>query len=178
MSYEDELRERLEILREQLESGKLQVAPHLADGMRASMEAVKYGPNGKVDLTTVDGRIRALALAASSLKQRDEAKQAASLQDVQSAYFRSIENNFGDLFKDMLEVGATPHQYASVLGRYDDNVEYLYPVISKFMDALTDFWEDAADVVSYHLQDLSVAKAFLVEISFPLRISHQPAVST
>lgn len=168
MSYEDDLRERLEVLKEQLEAGKLHVAPHLLDGVRASLEAVKYGPDGKIDLASVDGRVRALALAVSSLKQRDEVKEATSLNDAQSAYFQSIENNFGELFENMLEVGATPHQYASVIGRDDENVEYLYPVISEFMEALTDFWEGAADVVSYHLQDLSVVKGVFGGDLFPV----------
>jgi hypothetical protein len=166
--YDDDLQYRLELLKEQIEAGKLKVAPHLTDGVRASLAAVKYGPDGKIDLATVDGRVRSLALMVAHFKQREDVKDAASLRHVQAAYFQSIENNFGDLFRDMQEAGASPHQYAAVLSSDDENVEYLYPVISEFMGALTEFWTDASEVVSYHLQDLSAVKGVFGGDLFPV----------
>jgi hypothetical protein len=168
MSDDDDLRYRLEVLKEQLEAGKIKVAAHLADGLSASLSAVRYGSDGKIDLSTVDGRIRAVALAMTYFKQREDTKGALSLRDIQAAYFESIENNFGDLFENMRMVGATPHQYASVLSQNDENVDYLYPVIFKFMDALTGFWEGAAEAASYHLQDLEVIKGVFGGDLFPV----------
>ena len=58
-SYERRLRERLQILKELLEDGKIKFAPGL--DIAQSLEAVRYSPDGTVDLPTVDGAVRSLA---------------------------------------------------------------------------------------------------------------------
>jgi hypothetical protein len=88
---------------------------------------------------------------------------------VQKVYFQSIENNFGDLYEQMVKAGASPHQFSSALAQHHENVEYLYPAISKFMDWLTQFWASASDVVTYHLQDMNNIKGVFGGDLFPVR---------
>ncbi len=57
-AYEKRLRRRLEILKQQMEAGKIKFAPGL--GVKESLMAIKYGPDGEIDLNTVDGRVRSL----------------------------------------------------------------------------------------------------------------------
>jgi hypothetical protein len=79
-----ELRARLKVLREELEAGRL----HFAKDMKVldSLKLVRYGPDGKVDLSTVDGGVRALANVATHFRQRREATAAVPLRDLQESF--------------------------------------------------------------------------------------------
>lgn len=61
-AYEERVRERLVILK-----------------VIESLQAVRYGPDGKIDLDTVDGLVRALALTVEHIKYREESKNAIVL---------------------------------------------------------------------------------------------------
>ena len=162
-----ELRRRLALLKQRLSDGKMVVSEHLRDGFEESFGAVRYGPDGEIDLSTVDGRVRSMALMVAVMDDREQVKNAASLVDVQRVYFRTIEANFGDLYERMITDGASPHQISSALARHPENVEHFYPVISEFMTWLTEFWESVGDVVSYHLQDMNVTKGVFGGDLFP-----------
>lgn len=70
-----DLTDRVFLLRQQLEAGKIHFAAHLVEDFHRSYESIKLRPDGLVDPTTVDGRIRAATLAVRVMKQRDEAKK-------------------------------------------------------------------------------------------------------
>lgn len=167
MSHEDDLRARLELLRQRLEEGQVKFAPHLTEGAKASLGAIRYGPDGKVDLSTVDGRVRALALAVAGMEHREEIKGAASLFDIQSSYFTYVENHFGGLRKDMLEANANPQSWSWAMSRHQETVDQLYPAIEEFMATLSEFWEAMEEVVRYHLQDLRTTKGVFGGDLFP-----------
>lgn len=92
MVDDSELRRRLALLRDKIEAGEVKFAPHLADDMSLSLEAVKYSHDGEIDLSTVDSRVRSLALGVAMMKQRSDIKDAASLREIQTAYFYRIEH--------------------------------------------------------------------------------------
>lgn len=98
MSKDDDLRWRLQLLQEALDEGKVSFAEHLANDMRASLMAVRTGDDGLIDLDTVDGRVRAMALAIAGFRQRDEAKALISLKEIQQRYFDLVEHTFGDFY--------------------------------------------------------------------------------
>jgi hypothetical protein len=64
-SREGELQHCLSVLQQMLKDGKVTFASHLAGDVRRSLAAVRYGSDGQVDLSTVDGRVRSLAWAAA-----------------------------------------------------------------------------------------------------------------
>ncbi|MGD6739236.1 hypothetical protein ACP5PY_24030 [Photobacterium leiognathi subsp. mandapamensis] len=102
LEYEERLRRRLKILQDQLKQGKV----HIAEGLKIteSLEAVRMDKNGVVDLDTVDGLVRSMALAITEMNDREETKKLASLSDIQNAYFNFFEQNFGEYYKLMLIV--------------------------------------------------------------------------
>ena len=100
IEYEDRLRRRLKILQEQFKAGKVKIAEGL--NVEKSLLAVRMGPDGEVDLDTVDGLVRSLALGVTAMHDREELKKEASLSEIQNMYFKFIENNFGFFYKIMM----------------------------------------------------------------------------
>jgi hypothetical protein len=72
----------LEILREQLEAGRIHFAPHLVEETKKSLMAVRYGADGEIDLETVDGRVRSMALAVTAMQGRDKGSPFDVIADV------------------------------------------------------------------------------------------------
>lgn len=73
VAYEKRLRRRLKILQEQFKAGKVHIAEGLA--VKDSLLAVRTGPDGEVDLNTVDGLVRSMALAVTAIHDREELKK-------------------------------------------------------------------------------------------------------
>jgi hypothetical protein len=167
MTNDAELRRRLELLREYFEDGKIKIAPHLIDGFKESFGAVRYGSDGQVDLSTVDGRVRAMALAIAGMDQRDKTKEVASLRDIQNSYFEFVDHSFGDLRKEMVLANANPHSMSWAMSQHAETVDHVYPQIQTFVDALAEFWSGAEEVARYHLQDLNVTKGVYGGDLFP-----------
>ncbi len=105
-----DLTDRVFLLRQQLEAGKIHFAAHLVEDFHRSYESIRLRPDGLVDPTTVDGRIRAATLAVRAMKHRDEAKKSISLGDIQEAYFTLLFHQFGGIFDQMTKAGVTPTQ--------------------------------------------------------------------
>ena len=60
LKYEKELRRRLKILQEKFEKGQIRFREGLA--VKENPMAVKTGPDGEIDLSTVNGLVRSLAV--------------------------------------------------------------------------------------------------------------------
>jgi hypothetical protein len=90
-----DLTDRVFLLKEQLEAGRIHFAAHLVEDFRRSYEAIRLRADGLVDPATVNGRIRAATMAIRAMKQRDEAKKAISLGDIQDAYFTLLFGQLG-----------------------------------------------------------------------------------
>ena len=108
MIDDSELRRRLNLLRERLDEGKIKIAKPLAAGVEESFRKVRYGEDGQIDLATVDGRIRSMAMVVTMMQDREETKQAASLAEIQEAYFSRITPMFAGVHKLMLEHSQHP----------------------------------------------------------------------
>jgi hypothetical protein len=165
VSEDDELRARLEVLREELEAGRL----HFAKDMKVieSLKAVRSGPDGRVDLSTVDGGVRALANVVTHFRQRREATDAVSLQDLQQSYFTYIERNFGRLHAEMKKKGASPSQVGAALAANPEAVNEFRASIPKFQELIDDLWKHTWDSAHYHVQDLTGLKAVFGGEIFP-----------
>ena len=48
-----------------------------------------------------------------AVEEREDAKSAISLSGLQQGFFDVVEQNFGWLYNDVVEQGATPSQVAS-----------------------------------------------------------------
>jgi|688.fasta_scaffold54708_5 hypothetical protein len=131
-AYESRLQLRLQILKELLEDGKITFAPGL--DIVQSLEAVRSLPDGTVDLSTVDGAVRSLALGAQFIRERDELKQAFTLAEVQLAYFQFLENNFGQFYAPMIAKGLRPGDVASILSNSQSTVDELFKILPDFIE--------------------------------------------
>lgn len=165
--YEEELRRRLEVLKGYLEKGLLTFSPHVLDDAKRSLLAVRYGADGKIDLSTVDGLVRSLALAVTAMKDREDMKKAVSLKEIQMTYFSWLENNFGEYYRTMVDRGLTPHNAGMSISSDKSSVEYTVSVIPKFMEVAKEFWGNLIDPAYAHLEDMQTLKAVFGGDLFP-----------
>jgi glutamyl-tRNA synthetase len=155
VAYKDRLRKRLEILKEKLSEGKVKFAKGLK--VIDSLQAVRYGPDGKINLNTVDGLVRSLALAVEQMHYREELKKSISLAEIQQQYFQFIEGNFGHFYRVMVERGMTPHQAGTALSQSENAISELTAPLPDFLEAMTIFWESIGEVARIHLEDMHTA---------------------
>ncbi len=177
MVEDAELRRRLEILRQKFDEGKIVIAEHLTEGFKESLGNVRYAKDGSLDLTTADGRVRSMAMMAAMMNDRDEAKSAASLLDIQAAYYARVTPMFEQAHRLMREHGGHPQSFSWALSRDAEHVEQNYPLIEPFVTELRDFWEVVSEPVRYHLEDLDALKGVFGGDLFP-SYEHNIASST
>lgn len=163
---DDELRARIEVLKEELEAGRVKIFADLQPVID-SMKSVRYGPDGKVDLSTVDSRVRSLATIVAQFRHRREAKEAVPLQDLQQNYFTYIERNFGELYATMKKRGADPSQVGDAMASNPEAVEGFNKGMPEFLELIDDLWKKTWDGVYYHVQDLKGLKAVFGGETFP-----------
>ena len=161
------LRERLAVLKDELQAGRVVFAQHLAENMTKSLEAVRYGPDGEIDLDTVDGRVRALALTVSTMKARSDIKRQVSLAEIQREYFDWLNDNFGHMFERMSSSGLNPDQAGRAAAADATVVADLGSVIPRFMEVLSEFWTRLGEAAHVHLEDARQLKAVFGGDLFP-----------
>lgn len=171
-----DLTDRVFLLRAQLEAGKIHFAAHLVDDFRRSYEAIRLRSDGFVNPTTVDGRIRSATLMIRAMKNRDEAKKAISLGDIQEAYFTLLYKQFGWLFDQMTKAKATPSQAASAMINDRGFIKEMKSGLPELAKDLKEFWENVGDPGAFHLQDGNQLKATFAGDLFPAHWEN--AVST
>lgn len=163
----EDLTDRVFLLKQHIEEGKLHFASHLAEGFRESYGAIRLRNDGRVDPTTVDGRIRAATLAIRHFKYRQEAKEAISLGDIQEAYFNLLDQQVGWLLERMKREGATPHQVGMALASNPEFASGLCSQLPEFAGELKEFWRSVSDSGIFHLQDGRQLKATFSGDLFP-----------
>jgi hypothetical protein len=151
--YEERVKRRVLILKEQLENGNIHISEHLADDFEESLLRVRLDKNGEPDLDTVDGRIRSMALMAEHMDHRQKMKSAISLQQIQEGYFNRMEGNFNHFYKIMIENNVSPHQVANVIAYGKQSIDHLDEVIKPILEDLEKFWELVAESGYLHLED-------------------------
>lgn len=152
VEYEQRLRQRLKILQEQFKEGKIRIAEGL--DVEKSLLAVRTGPDGEVDLDTVDGLVRSMALAVTAIHDREELKKEASLSEIQNMYFKFIEDNFGHFFKLMNQRGMTPHDAGMAAQNSEVSIKEITENLDKFLEVIDHFWEDVGEIAHIHVEDM------------------------
>lgn len=152
VEYEQRLRRRLKVLQEQFKEGKIRIAEGL--DVEKSLLAVRTGPDGEVDLDTVDGLVRSMALAVTAMHDREELKKEASLSEIQNMYFKFIEDNFGHFFKIMNQRGMTPHDAGMAAKNSEGSIKEITENLDKFLEVIDQFWEGVGEVAHIHVEDM------------------------
>lgn len=161
-----ELRRRIAILKQELEAGRLHLPPQGAERLVESLKAMGLNPNGEIDLSTVDGSVRALALTLTFMRDREDLKTSIPLEDIQDAYFRLIAANFETWYKFMQENGLSPRALAYNMARSSMAPEMLKSC-QGFLPMMREFWASCADAVHSHVEDASQLKAVYGGSLFP-----------
>ncbi|MGH8127930.1 MAG: hypothetical protein ACRETC_06115 [Gammaproteobacteria bacterium] len=150
-AYEARLQRRLKILKNKFEASQV----HIAEGLEVieSLKRVRYTADGSVDLSTVDGLVRSMALAVEAMHDREEMKKSASLAEIQTAYYQFLEQNFGKFFNAMVERKLTPHDVGMSLSRIPSAVEELIRNLPGFLQVVDEFWASAGPIAIAHVED-------------------------
>ncbi len=165
MVSDEELQRRLKILKEQFDAGKIKIASHLT-GVLEALEKVRTNPDGTVDLKTVDGRVRSMALAISFLHDREETKKVP-LREVQQAYFQMLEGLFQVPLAVARKHGLTAHQVAVDVASHANIVDGFSKDIEGFKETIFEFWRAASPIVYAHVEDMRSLKAIYGGDIFP-----------
>lgn len=151
-AYNVRLQRRLQILKKQLDGGKVKIAEGL--DVIESIKRVRFNADGTADLSTVDSLVRSMAIAVEAMHDREEAKSSASLAQIQNEYFDFLERNFGHFYKTMVERGLTPHEAGIAISRTPSAVAELMPGIDGFLAAIDEYWNSAGQVAIAHVEDM------------------------
>lgn len=174
MSVSDDdavLRERIELLRKKFEEGKISIASQVFEQVKDSLLAVRADASGQVDLSSVDGRVRSLALAVGHFDWRDKVKSNQSIRDVQEIYFEFIHRQFLDMYE--MVVTRRPDLSVSDAAKFfaadEERRRYVCSMLPEFLETVRGFWtKAAADAVTFHLQDASGLKTVFGGDLFPV----------
>ncbi|MDY7574510.1 hypothetical protein [Actimicrobium sp. CCI2.3] len=150
--YEARLQHRLQILKKQFEAGKIRIAEGLE--VVESLRRVRSAPDGTIDLSTVDGLVRSMALAVEAMHDRENMKKSASMAEIQTSYFDFLEQNFGSFFKMMCDRGLTPHDAGMALSRTPSTIAELNRNLPEFLKTIEDFWAAAGPIATAHVEDM------------------------
>ena len=172
LEYENRVRERIIILEEWLKKGKIVIADHLAKDFEESLRNVKYDQDGNIDLKTVDGRIRSMALTVGQCQREEDVKSQISLYEIQRHYFEIFEKNFGKMYEDMKKNNGNPHLVARWISESDDVQEFSDRTLPQLLDMLYKFWEYFEEANLYHIQDLVSLKGSYAGDLFPSYMSN------
>ena len=159
----DELHELVLLLKEEVEAGRAKLVD---EHTIAALSRVRLADDGKVDARTVDGSVRACALAIAGAKSVREMKKMP-LRDVQSKYFDILELSFGNLFSQMTQHGISPQMMADHVASKDELVNAFRADLPDFASGIREFWETFGPVVEIHLQDLDCMKSVFGGDVFP-----------
>jgi hypothetical protein len=151
-AYEKRLRRRLIILKQKIEAGEVKFASGL--GLRKSLMDIKCGPDGEVDLNTVDGRVRSLALVVTAMHDREELKSSIPFSDIQRSYFTFMENTFGWFYKMMIKNKLTPHEIGLFFSKNPERIAETTSSIDEFFEIILSFWNDCSEAAYAHVQDM------------------------
>lgn len=152
VEYEERLRRRLLILQQSIKDGKVKI--HEGLKINDSLKAVKYGVDGEIDLNTVDGLVRSMALAVTELHDREELKKACSLAEIQNSYFKILETNFSHFYDLMKKNKLTPHTAALYVSENAQAVIEVTAKLKEFLDYLKDFWNELGEIAYIHVEDM------------------------
>ena len=152
LAYEQRLRRRLKILHEQFKAGKI----HIAEGLdvEKSLMAVRVGADGEVDLNTVDGLVRSMALAVTAMHDREELKKETSLSEIQNMYFKFIEDNFGGFYKLMCKRGLSPHDAGMAAQNSKESIQEITENLNEFLSVIDQFWDGVGEIAHIHVEDM------------------------
>ncbi|AWX55174.1 hypothetical protein AB432_009030 [Brevibacillus brevis] len=154
----------IRILQEEVRNGRIQIAD--SETIDAFMR-IAYLPDGKsVDSSTVDGRIRALALTVEIGKYQQQLLEVP-LRESQEQYFNILEHFFGNPYREMKRYNVTPHEVAVSMSQTPDIVKSFQNHIESFESGLRELWGYYAPIIQAHVRQLKGIRSIFGGDIFP-----------
>jgi hypothetical protein len=153
LEYEERVKRRVLILKDLMAEGKIKFAETMREGLEESFSKARFDENGEPDLSTIDGRIRSIALMAEHFDYRTKMKEAISLYEIQRRYFSFIEGNFDKFYRPMVKQNLTPHQVARHIAYGNEDIDFLDEAIEPLLNDFKEFWEALSEPAYIHLED-------------------------
>jgi hypothetical protein len=160
----DELHDLVMLLKDGVASGTIKFPP--GSDVLASLQKVRFAPDGKVDASTVAGSVRAAGIAAAAAKTR-RAIREIPLKEAQAEYFDILDEFFGKPFSDMKKYGMSPAQVGKQFAADPSFVRAFETDLPNFASGVREFWDYYGPVVETHLQDLRCLKSVFGGDIFP-----------
>ncbi len=159
----DDLHEMVTFLKQEFEAGRVKISS------RRTLEAllrVRLGPNGRIDPSTVDTSVRALARAVMGIVIHRTLREVP-LRQVQSEYFEILEDNFGRLFSEARRYKVSAQRISEDASERPSLVSAFCADVDEFAAGLEEFWNAYGPVVAVHLNDLTSLKSVFGGDIFP-----------
>lgn len=137
---------------------------------------MRYGPDGKVDLGTVDALARSVAVAVAVEREREEMKRAVSMKDIQQSYFDLIHHWFGHLYEEMVKRGANAHSAALHMASDPSFVRVAQSAGPELLGTLSSFWTRVLEPGHLHMEDFHGGKVVFGGDLFPSYASNIASV--
>ena len=146
----------VDFLKQELKAGRVKFAP----GLRVvdDIMKVKYGTDGKVDPSSVEPTVRALAYGLAGARNQEELMKVP-LIEAQAAYFDFLDVFFSNPYSEMRKHDLTPHQVAVGLSQTDSLVKSFAGEFEELQTGIEQFWRTYAPVVEAHLAKAETLKA-------------------
>ena len=160
----DELHDAVMLLKNGLASGQIRVPE--SSSVQVSLSAVRFAEDGKVIPESVNGIVRAAALAAAGAQQHREMRKVP-LRDVQTQYFEILDQFFGEPYSEMNKHGVSPVQVAEHLASQENIVRAFQTDLPEFVSGMNELWEYFGPVVDLHLSEMRSLKSVFGGDIFP-----------
>lgn len=152
-AYEERVKRRVLILKTMLEEGKIKFSEDTIEGVKKSFSKVKFNKKGQPIISTVDGRIRSMALAAEHFDYRDKMRDMVSLFEIQNTYFSILDRNFNHFYEIMIKKRLNPHQLARHVAYGNSDIDFLDKAIIPLLNDFKEYWEVVSESGYIHLED-------------------------
>jgi len=123
-----------------------------------SLLKLRFRANGDIDLTSVDGIVRAMALALEGVKIENLLKDYP-LHRIQAEYFALVTALYGNLYDEAIRRKLDFHEAAATLAASPENVKAWIDNKDKERKLINAFWEEFGALVHLHLTRLRSLKA-------------------
>ena len=160
----DELHEHVMLIKAEMEAGRLHIVRDLK--VIESLKKVRIAADGKVDPSTVDSSVWALAMATAYGRFQREVRKIP-LAETQARYFEILEDFFRQPFTEMRKHNLTPPQVAANMVAHPNIVEAFSGEANEFYAGIKEFWQYYGPVVEAHLQDMNGLKSIFGGDIFP-----------
>jgi len=152
---ENTLNNLIKMLREEIKKQRIQIVDN--PKLMNSLKKVRYNSEGKVIPSSVDSRVRALAIGITGEKNYEKLL-SIPLKESQEKYFELLRQYFSRPFEEMKKYNVLPSQVASDMASRPNIVKAFKSDSKTFTEEIKEFWKYYSPIVNAHIDNLKGLK--------------------